>query len=428
MRVDDLQVDGGERSVRIAWAEGEARLRVTVPAGMAVEGDDLTQFVPIALMLAMRRGEPLGVDGPVSAKLLGSLATVQETLSAWSPTFTRVPVRARAVATAAAPVAGRGAGFSRGVDSTYTAACPRPPGRELTHLVYCDGLEPSYSEATSAPRIECARAAATAVGLPLIVVTVHTRELLDHVIDHEDSYGAALAMVGLSLAPALGSFTIASARDYNGLVPRGAHPMLDPLWSSDRMAIEHDSLARDRPAKVRWLVENRPDLLPHLHVCWETDTEDNCGRCSKCRATALQLEIAGGLEQSGSFPSGIDIDAVRARREASLNGRFALNETYRAIPLAPEFDELREAMAESIRESALTTVADDPSPHGIFRHQGRLVDAMIRGEPYTPTASGPRAEEPEVGPLGRDWPPAGPPPAKPRSWRSRLWPGRERRG
>ena len=414
--------------MRIAWAAGEARLRVTVPADMAVEGDDLTQFVPIALMLAMRRGEPLGVDGPVSPTLLDSLPVVQEMLSAWCPTFTRVPVQARAVAAAAVPGAGRGAGFSRGVDSTYTAACPRPPGRELTHLVYCDGLEPSYGEATSAPRIECARTAAAAVGLPLILVTVHTRELLDHVIDHEDSYGAALAMVGLSLAPALGSFTIASARDYNGLVPRGAHPMLDPLWSSDRVAIEHDSSARDRPAKVRWLVENRPDLLPHLHVCWATDTEDNCGRCTKCTATAVQLELAGGLERSGSFPSRIDIDAVRARREAALNGRLALNETYRAIPPAPEFDELREAMAESIRESARMTVADDPSPHGIFRHQARLVDAMIRGEPYTPMASGPRAEEPEIGPLGRDWPPDCLPPAKPRSWRSRLWRGRERRG
>lgn len=414
--------------MRIAWAEGEARLRVTVPADMAVLGDDLTQFVPLAMMLAMRRGEPLGVDGPVSAKLLGSLATVQEMLSAWSPTFTRVPVRVREAAPAAAPVAGRACGFSRGVDSTYTAACPRPSGQELTHLVYCDGLEPSYSEATSAPRIERARKAADAIGLPLILVTVHTRELLDHVIDHEDSYGAALAMVGLSLAPAIGSFAIASARDYNGLVPRGAHPMLDPLWSSDRVAIEHDSMARDRPEKVRWLVENRPDLLPHLHVCWETDTEDNCGRCTKCRATALQLEIAGGLERSGSFPWPVDVDAIRARREPSLNGRIALNETYRSIPTVPQFDELRDAIAEAIRESARTTVADDPSPHGIFRHQGRLLDAMIRGEPYTPTASGPRAPEPEVGPLGRDWAPAGLPRLKPPSWRPRLWRGRERRG
>jgi hypothetical protein len=396
---------------------------------MAVDGNDLTQFVPIALMLAMRHEEPLGIDGAVSATLLDALVTVQEILSAWSPTFTRVPVRVREVAPVVATTAGRACGFSRGVDSTYSAVCPRPPGQELTHLVYCDGLDPSYGEATSAARIEAARVAAASVGLPLIVVRINTREVLDHVIDHEDSYGAALAMVGLSLAPVIGSFTIASARDYNALVPRGAHPMLDPLWSSDRVAVEHDSMARDRPGKVRWLVENRPDLLPHLHVCWETDAEDNCGRCSKCRATAVQLEIAGGLERAGSFPRTVDIDAIRARREPSLNGRVALNETYRSIPPVPEFDELRDAFAEAIRESARTTVADDPSPHGIFRHQARLLEAAIRGEPYTAMSSGPRAAAPEVGPLNGDWPPRPDPAASAqRSWRSRLRLGSGRRG
>jgi hypothetical protein len=429
VRVDDLRIDGGERSVRVVWQGGEDRLRVRVPPEMAVEGDDLTQFVPVALMLAMRHGEPLGIDGPVSARLLDSLVTVQEMLSAWSPTFTRVPVRVRELVLPAPPAAGRACCFSRGVDSSYSATCPRPPGDELTHLVYCEGVDPSYGPATAAARIAAARAAAEVVGLPLIVATTNTRELLDHVIDHEDSYGAALAMVGLSLAPAIRSLTVASARDYNALVPRGAHPMLDPLWSSDRVAVEHDSMARDRPAKVRWLVENRPDLLPHLHVCWETDSEDNCGRCSKCKATAVQLEIAGGLDRAGSFPRTIDIDAVRARREPSLNGRFALNETYRAIPPVPEFDELRDAFAEAIRESARTTVADDPSPHGIFRHQARLLDAMIRGEPYTEMSESPRAAAPEVGPLSDDWPPRPDPPASvQRWWRSRLRLGSGRRG
>lgn len=425
MRVDDLRIDGGERSVRIAWAEGEARLRVTVPADVAVDGDDLTQFVPLALMLAMRRGEPLGVDGPVSPALLDSLPVVQEMLSAWCPTFTRVPVRVGERATTATPAAGRACTFSRGLDSTFSATTPRPAAERLTHLVYCDGLDPSYGPATSAARIEAAHVAAEAVGLPLIVTSTNARELLDHVIDHEDSYGACLAMVGLSLAPAIGSFTIASSRDYNSLLPRGAHPMLDPLWSSDRVAIAHDSMAFDRPGKARWLVEHRPDMLPHLHVCWETDAARNCGRCFKCTSTALLLEIAGGLEQAGSLPPRLDLDDVRRARDPSLNARLGQNDVYRAIPPGERFDPIRDAIAEVIRESARLTIADDPSPHGIFRHQARLLDAVIRGEPYTVVADGPRAAAPEVAPLGRDWPPAS---ARPRGWRSRLRRARGRRG
>ena len=429
MRIDELRADGGERSVRVAWEGGDTRLSVTVPPEMAVEGDDLTQFVPIALMLAMRRGEPLGIDGAVSARLLGSLATVQEILSAWSPTFARVPVRVREVAPSVVPAGGRACGFSRGVDSTYSAVCPRPSGEELTHLVYCDGLDPSYGAATGSARIAAAQAAAAAVGLPLIAVTLNTREVLDHVIDHEDSYGAALAMVGLSLAPAIGAFTVASARDCNSLLPRGSHPMLDPLWSGDRVAVLHDSMALDRPGKARWLVENRPDLLPHLHVCWETDSHRNCGRCFKCTSTALLLDIAGGLEHAGSLPWPLDLDAVRSARDPSLNARLGQNDAYRAIPSSPEFDRHRDAVAEVIRESARMTVADDPSPHGIFRHQARLLDAVIRGEPYTALSTGPRAAAPEVGPLSGDWPPRPDPPVSARrSWRSRLRLGRGRRG
>jgi hypothetical protein len=249
------------------------------------------------------------------------------------------------------------------------------------------------------------------------------------VIDHEDSYGAALAMVGLSLAPAIRSLTVASARDYNSLLPRGAHPMLDPLWSSDRVAIAHDAMVLDRPGKARWLVDNRPDLLPHLHVCWETDAERNCGRCFKCTSTALLLEIAGGLEHAGSLPPRLDLDAVRSARDPSLNARLGQNDAYRAIPPGPEYDELRDAVAEVIRESARMTVADDPSPHGIFRHQARLLDAVIRGEPYTAMSVGPRAAQPEVGPLSGDWRPRPDPPSSARrSWRSRLRLARARHG
>lgn len=427
MRVHDLQIDGGRRSVAIAWEGGADRLSVEVPPELAVAGDDLTQFVPVALMLAMRRGEPLGVDGPVSARLLASLQDVQEMLSAWCPTFTRVPVQVREHAAEVAPAAGHGCCLSRGVDSTYCAARPRPAGEQLTHLVYGEGLDPSYSAATSAARIAAAHAAADAIGLPLIVAKTNVREVLDHVIDHEDSYGAALAMIGLSLAPAIGSFAIPSSRDYNTLIPRGSHPMLDPLWSSDRVAIAHDAQAVDRPARVRWLVEQRPDLLPHLHVCWETDSASNCGRCFKCLTTAVLLHIAGGLERSGSFPSPLDLDDVRAARDPGLVTRLGQNDTYRAIPPGAEFDDLREAVAEVLRESARVTAADDGSPHGIFRHQSRLFDALIRGEPYTAMSAGERAAPPEVGPLSADWPPRVVASVR-RSWRSRLPHARARRG
>jgi hypothetical protein len=398
MRVDDLRASDGERSVRVTSARGSARLRIGVPAEHAVEGPELTQFAPIALLLAMRREEPLEIDGPVSRRLLDALPSIQEMLSAWSPTFTRVPVRVGAVAPPPAAVAsGRACCFSRGVDSMYSASRPRRSDDELTQLVYCDGFDPSYGPASSQARIEAARAAAESIGLPLLVATTNFTELIDHVVDFDDAFGPALAMIGLSLAGGFGRFTIASSRDYGGLVPVGSHPLLDGHWSSDAVAIEHDSVVLDRPGKVRWLVENRPDLLPSLYVCYEQDTAANCGRCAKCIFTAVLLEIADGLERSGSFPHPLDLGLLAETGYPTLVTRLGLNDTYRAIPDEPRFDPLRRSFETMLRLSAELPL--DESPHGITRHQTRLYAAIFEGRPYPLKASGPRAPEPEIGPL-----------------------------
>jgi len=398
MRVDDLRVAGGERSVRVTSARGSARLLVAVPPEHAVQGPELTQFVPIALLLAMRRDEPLEIDGPVSRRLLESLPLLQEMLSAWSPTFMRVPVRVREVAAPPTKIApGRACCFSRGVDSMYSATRPRRSGDELTQLVYCDGFDPSYGPASAPARIEAAQAAADLIGLPLLVARTNFTELIDHVVDFDDAFGPALAMIGLSLAGGFGRLTIPSSRDYGGLIPVGSHPLLDEHWSSDGVAIEHDSVALDRPGKVRWLVDHRPDLLPWLYVCYEQDTATNCGRCAKCIFTAVLLEIADGLERSGSFPHPLDLDLLAETGYATLVTRLGLNDTYRAIPDEPRFAALRESFEAMLRLSAELPL--DDSPHGITRHQTRLYAAIFEGRPYSLKASGPRAPEPEIGPL-----------------------------
>lgn len=397
MRVDRLEQAEGERSVRIAWAGGETRLRIGVPAELAPTGDDLTAFVPVALLLAMRRGEPLEVDGPVASGLLGGLAEAQEALSAWGPTFTRVPVRVVASVDDAPLAAGRACCLSCGVDSLFSAAWPRRPGDELTHLVYVEGFDPSYGEATRPARQQRARAAAARIGLPLIVATTNLPEVIDHAVDFEDAFGAALAAVGLSLGRVVDRFVIPSSRDYGGMLPIGSHPLLDARWSSNAVAIEHDSVALNRPDKVRWLVEQRPDLLPLIYVCWGADSGENCGRCAKCMFTAVLLEIAGGLADAGSFPPELDLDRLAEVGLPALITRLGLNDTYRAVPPEPRFDAIRSTLAELLRRS--TNLPVDDSPHGISRHQDRLFRALLEGRPYPPSASGPRLPEPVVGPL-----------------------------
>ena len=112
MRLEGLRVreNAGRvrRTVELAWIGGESELTVEVPAEYAPAEDDYSPFVPVALLAAMRRAEPLQVDGPVSERLLGNLTHAQEIMSAWNPSLQRVAVRATGLAAAPpAPAAGR---------------------------------------------------------------------------------------------------------------------------------------------------------------------------------------------------------------------------------------------------------------------------------------------------------------------------------
>jgi hypothetical protein len=388
-----------ERSARLSWIGGERRLVVRAPVELADRSPDMSAFVPPALLIAMRRAEPLQVDGTVSARLLNALPEAQEALSAWCPTYTRV--REAGAATARG---GRVACcFSRGVDSTYSAAAPRRPGDALSQLVYCQGFDPVFSERTARARAAAARAAASRAGLPLAVVETNLAEVIHHLVDFEDAFGAGLAMVGLSLAGAVERLVIPSSRDYGGMIPVGSHPLLDHLWSTERVRVEHDSVMLDRPAKVKWLVEHRLDLVAHLHVCWARDSATNCGDCLKCVQTMALLQIAGGLERAGAFPPRLDLRRVRELRLPALVTRIGWNDTYRAAGEGSKHEQLRRAIADLLHASA--GLPDDGRPHGLSVHQTRLYRALERGEPLPLQAAGPRSPAATVGELHPGWPP-----------------------
>jgi hypothetical protein len=407
MRVGELvseQVDGDVvRSVRLTWLGGETRLWVRAPAGYAVQDDDLSPFVPVALLLAMRRSEPLALHGPVSPRLMSQLPLAQQLLGAWDASLTRVPVRAERETDPGERRPGNACGFSRGVDSTYSAIAPRPPGEALTRLVYCMHWNPGWSaEAEDAVRTGAERAAA-AVGLELVVVATNVREPLWGIVDWNDAHGAALAMLGLSLPGAAGRFTIASNVNHANFLPRGSHPQLDPLWSTERVEVVHDDAELDRAGKLTAIVRDRPELLEHLHVCFVQDSVENCGSCSKCLLNMACLQAAGGSALPHSFPRQLDLDAIRKLSIAPLMVRFGFNAARAALPPAPEHDPLRDALAEMLRRSSR---ADwDEGDQSIYAHGERLLRAIWAGRPYSARAAGPTRPPAEFGAPDPSWPP-----------------------
>lgn len=115
------------------------------------------------------------------------------------------------------------------------------------------------------------------------------------------THGGALAAVGHLLGEHVSRFVIASSvpRDYG--VAWGSHWQLDPLWSSDSVAILHDGDAFPREQKA-WAIAADPLVRDHLRVCWENRTPTgNCSVCDKCVNAMLLLQQMGQLANSTVF-------------------------------------------------------------------------------------------------------------------------------
>ena len=97
--------------------------------------------------------------------------------------------------------------------------------------------------------------------------------------------------------------TIASGRDIASEMPRGTHPMIDPLYSSSAVDIHREMSPVTRFERLRAVSGYRPGL-ESLVVCqwYPPPPYLNCGRCEKCVRTMTCL-LALGLESEAiHFP------------------------------------------------------------------------------------------------------------------------------
>jgi hypothetical protein len=375
---------------------------VEVPSDYAPDDSDCSAFVPAALMVAMRRAEPLQIDGAVSRKLLDSLTLAQEILSAWNPTMTRVPVRAVAVdESPAEPVAGRACFFSRGIDSTWSAALERGEGDELSHLIHWRDFEFRFSEPTREREVELAHEAARLVDLPLLIVRSDVPRALVGIVDFNDATAAMLAAIALSLPGLAGRIVIPSSTGMADLVPMGTHPLLDPLFSTERVSVEHD-LAPLREDKVDWLVRNRPDLLPLVHVCMEQDSTENCGRCGKCVWAMMLLYLYGGLDRS-SFPPALDPRLVEKAYRGMPHQLSASDRVYKQLGDSREDRALKRALLRGMRRSTRKPMAKGGL--GIIPLYGRRTHQLLHGQLTDVATKAAGTASAEVGALDPAWPP-----------------------
>ena len=279
--------------------------------GMLFDAADA--FVPALLVPAMVAGADLVLQPPVSARMLGQLETIQDILVRFHG-FRRARVTAQPRA-GGQPGPATAVHFSGGVDSSHSlmrglrSAIPGVAAPE--YLLFFKGLEQPLSKLTN---VEASIAAVASVarrtGTTLLVVETNLRDVFNP--NYERYYhGSALAAASLALAAGVGRVVVPASYDYAHLMPWGSHPLLDPLWSTERQQIVFGGGGSRRVDKVEELVREWPESLEWLRVCLANDGGgSNCGRCRKCVRTMAALDLLGALERAPLFPPRLPPDAA----------------------------------------------------------------------------------------------------------------------
>jgi hypothetical protein len=303
----------GQRvSARITAEERQFELWFNCPGPACTMPADA--FLAVALLPAMRVGQPLVVDGCVSQQLLRSCATLQEIYCCWSPKLSRVSIEAAEVRphrpAVPDPFDARavGATFSGGVDAFYTVLKHRD---EVRALVFAHGLDVPLDKPDLRASVAATLGRAAArLKMSLLEVETNLRYFSDSYMPWHLSFGPALCAIGMLLSGTLQRMYVAAGQSYRSLQADGAHPLLNPLFSTGAIRFEVDGCERTRLEKVEAVAGNEI-VRDALRVCFKnTNGAYNCCRCEKCLRTMVSLEIVGVLRAFRTFHEPLNYERV----------------------------------------------------------------------------------------------------------------------
>lgn len=294
-------IDHGDGSAHQVWFRSADR-------ELALTGAAL---VCAALLPSMARGSVLSVPLPLDDRFRAGIDRAQRVLARWYPELTPVPIEAPG-GLPVSPVGRTAAFFTGGVDSFHVALTR---ATDIDDLVFVHGFDVPL---TGAPALRDAVVArlhdiAPRLGHPLVEVETNLHAYSDAVGSPWGTHyhGAALATVAHTLSGGLSRVLVGATHDYTDQFPWGTHPLLDPLWSSEVMEVEHAGAEADRVDKLEVLAGSDV-AMANLRVCWlNPDQAYNCGRCPKCVRTMVALVAVGALDRCATLPHDLDLDRVR---------------------------------------------------------------------------------------------------------------------
>lgn len=333
-------------------------LQVPADLWFSVRGNEQDAYSTMAdpflvgmLPVAMKLGEAMTVDGPVSTRLAHGIEQYQQVLMAWWPdSFNHVEVYYRDLQSRRNDLrpAGVGCSFSGGVDSFYTVfrqLSPQPDSDDfrLTHALMVNGFDQivDFEGTGSSQRLyDIYQPVMEELGVTFLMIDSNLKLYRDAVFEGYElvrSYGSPLSACVHACQKIFGRFSLASHATYayQDLEPFGSHPVLDHLLSTDQLQMMHYGSAASRVDKLRYLARF-PQVRESLRVCFAAPMFNeprgsvvNCCRCEKCVRTIVTLDILGLREAFTSFPLGFPMAAYKQPKVLAASKSIFLKDNLR---------------------------------------------------------------------------------------------------
>ena len=271
-------------------------------------------FAASLLFLAMYLEEPFQVRGPISSRLAYGLNEWGKVFHVWLPNELKLVDLDFLDLQQHSPLGQRGVvctAFSGGGNSLHTLWSHLHQNQpiqavQVTHALFIHGFDIRLHNLQKYQALSL-RYSGELNNLGIILLNIRTNAYLFYKfrVKWETFHAGPLIGTALALGNLISRFYIPSSNDYLGLAGMvdGTSPLTDHLLSTEATEIVHFGSAFIRSQKIKiisdWSVAQRI-----LHICIDTDrTTDanNCGRCIKCLANMVRLEIYGVLPKYKTF-------------------------------------------------------------------------------------------------------------------------------
>jgi hypothetical protein len=296
-RVSDLRVERvAGKSCACALVDGERLWYTCDDAGLTAAPEAFGSWL---LLPTLHTGRRLAIDSPVSETWLRNSATLSDVWAKWwnySPVELDVETRKDE-----GPVGSEYAlAFSCGVDSFHALLTGQKPDLLVAVQGFDIALDDEFRMMAFSSSVETV---AKELGVSWTTVRTNLRKhrSAGRPWLWERAHGGALASVAHVLGNRVARFGLAASYSQRNQRAWGSTVHTDPLFSSDRVEVEHVGASDHRESKIRILADNHL-AQRHLRVCWENRARSgNCSRCGKCLATMLLLAELGALDKFTVF-------------------------------------------------------------------------------------------------------------------------------